>query len=122
MSDDSLMSRLRDAAEGSRELSDEVLLALGWKRAPSWRSPDGKVFPHAIPNPTVSLDDAVALVGTKYQWTIEEGLAWLHWLDDSPDGVAEAQGYVRVGEHRTPRAICIALLIASEERKVEDAE
>ena len=60
-----LLSRLQQASEGSRELSDEMLLACGWKIGEgSWFiDPSGSKFlPDDRPDPTRSLDDAVALV------------------------------------------------------------
>jgi len=51
-----LITRLGSAAEGSRELSDEVLRAMGWRNTWPMKSDGGK------PDPTRSVDDALALV------------------------------------------------------------
>lgn len=63
-----LISRLQVAPAGSRELSDEVLLGMGWETKEAWgRSywvpPEGLARrPNDRPNPTRSLDDALALL------------------------------------------------------------
>lgn len=69
MSDD-LIARLEAVAEGSRELSDEVLLICGWRTEERgeieidlWWSPEGRrVFSSCQPDPTRSLDAALSLV------------------------------------------------------------
>ena len=67
-----LIRRLEDATVGSRELSDEVLVALGWsltkRESLYWINPkDQAVHMMHRPSPTEDLTDAVA--------AIEEG----HW-------------------------------------------
>ena len=68
-----LIERLESAAEGNRELGDEVLLAAGWRKTPvghfygpihHWSSPDGRhnYSEDRRPNPTQSLDAAMTLV------------------------------------------------------------
>ena len=63
-----ILERLAHATEGSRELSDEILLACGWiydpKRiAAAWRSPDEswQGF-HDRPDPSRCHDDAARMV------------------------------------------------------------
>lgn len=87
----SLADQLQSATEGSRELSDQVLLACGWRfddtgdaRSSCWRAPGGKGYdywddPHAVtrheipkrPDPTRNLQDAVSLA--RY--------VDMHWLE-----------------------------------------
>ena len=90
-----LIAELEQAKEGSRELSDRVLLAVGWTtsdskdtRARFWRSPEGEDYdwwddPHARsrggpplkrPSPTESLDDALTLVPEGF--AIEDFMIW----------------------------------------------
>ena len=69
-----LIARLEAAPEGSRELSDEVLLAVGWEhidtgdvREEQWVSPGGMYFiVSPRPDPTRSIDDAL-------KWMVPEG-------------------------------------------------
>lgn len=69
-SHEQLAARLEAAEQGSRELSDEALLALGWKQIPAdpelvgdWLSPDGGTYSwSALPSPTESVDDGLALL------------------------------------------------------------
>lgn len=81
MTDKSLIAELESAREGSRELSDKVLLACGWRheniedgtgfsgkprQQDAWIDPTGVPWTRSVkskrPSPTESLDDAVALV------------------------------------------------------------
>jgi hypothetical protein len=68
-----------EAGPGSRELSDECLLAVGWRKddklrdiyAPRWFAPDGTEWRHADrPDPSQNLQDAI-------DWMMpEEWTAW----------------------------------------------
>lgn len=55
-----LLSDIESAPEGSRELSDEMLLACGWKRDARrkayWRDTDGRYVGISRPDPSRSLD------------------------------------------------------------------
>ena len=67
---DQLIAKLEAAEAGSRELSDVVLLALGWTHphTVSWVSPDGRgVHDLDAPSPTESVDDALGLVPEGYE-------------------------------------------------------
>lgn len=66
-----LAARLEAATEGSRELSDEVLVACGWTVDPGlfWRKPDGWHCHDDAPDPTRSVDDSIALIGER-RWYI----------------------------------------------------
>ncbi len=79
-----LISRLVEAKEGSRALSDEVLEALGYKMFQDWNgwgwiAPDGtKHSPGLRFDPTRSLDDAVELVPEGWFWSVSDiGEAWI---------------------------------------------
>ena len=61
---EALIADLQATKEGSRELSDRVLLTCGWeegeflKHGLMWRSPDGAlVYGYLRPDPTRSVDD-----------------------------------------------------------------
>ena len=96
MAEQTLIERLTAAKEGSRELSDEALLACGWL-GDSTESQD----------PTRSIDDAV-------RWVVPEGKNWIIWSD----GEAMIYGDERATESwqaATPAlALCIAALKARE--------
>ena len=66
-----LIARLEASPEGSRELSDEALLAVGFRKAGTsgtWFSPDGTSFDwREWPDPTRSVDDAI-------KWMVPEGM------------------------------------------------
>ena len=109
---DSLAKRL-EAGPGSRKLSDECLLAVGW--------PEYKIIPGNVryvqdrPDPSQNLQDAVT-------WMVPPGWEWqLEWEIDSDDesGVARVEigDPMRglAGEAPTPAlALCIAALKAME--------
>lgn len=121
----SLIARLESAGEGSRELSDAVLVALGWVRSPDrdepgfveddWIDPEGGRWWPA-PDPAVSLDDALALVDEGWQWLLR-GLGWygqrpaakLEFIvSDATDGMRTIWG-----KAATPAlALCAAILRA----------
>ena len=75
-SGNSLISRLQDATEGSRELSDSVLLVMGWKHVPasnSWYEQDNTYRGGAPdrPDPTRNLADGLALMPKGWGWLLE---------------------------------------------------
>lgn len=78
-----LISRLETAAEGSRELSDEVLLALGWSDNDDeiegyWIPPEGGRWGDRgeRPDPTRSIDDALGLMLDGW---------WVHHIHEARD-------------------------------------
>ncbi len=82
-----LLKRLEEGP-GSRELSDECLLAVGWKmvgRPPFnvWYKPNGEMFRSYIrgnvrPDPSQNLQDAV-------DWMVPEGHGWSVMTHDRTD-------------------------------------
>ena len=74
-----LIAKLEKAPEGSRALSDEVLLALGWTqyRMPNWKAgrlawkkPDGRGAGPEAADPTRNLQDVVDLVPEGWFWRV----------------------------------------------------
>jgi hypothetical protein len=85
-----LLRDLETAEAGSRELSDRVLLALGWMKddyAP-WLRPDGVYLNprNGGCNPTEDLNACVALV--------PEGWAWLVQRVDAPGHASSADLWI----------------------------
>lgn len=131
MNDAELIARLEAAEAGSRELSDEVLVALGWRCEEEewigrlgiikvWYRPNGEVVRIGCrPSPTESVDDALGLV--------PEGLIWSLGIDgvgpsamigeEFPGEYAIArQWYAVVDSAATPAlALCVAVLRARED-------
>lgn len=78
---DSLIARLEAATEGSRELSNECLLAVGWEYRhdillpPDWldkdKNPSGNIFINSPwpPDPSQNVQDAIT-------WMVPEGWDW----------------------------------------------
>lgn len=69
-----VIAALKAAPEGSRKLSDQVLIALGWRKERyidmytlAWRTPDSSEEFGMGPDPTRSFDDALALAKTPHE-------------------------------------------------------
>ena len=121
MAEQTLIERLTAAKEGTRELSDEVLLARGWTitkdRGPQalYISPgnDPPVYQVYAPDPTRSLDDWK-------RWCVPEGLTWGVSNRRSGEGVWTAtiekdSYYEFYSRALTPAlALCIAGMKARE--------
>lgn len=83
-----LIQRLQEAGEGSRELSDEVLRACGWDIVIEghWlrRYVPGGVYSWPLdeaPDPSRSIDDVVALLPEGFDWDrCRNGVATVHDL------------------------------------------
>ena len=87
---DTLIARLEKAKSGSRALSDECLLAVGWvhdRRKTSsgkytdygWIRPDGsKCYTKDVPDPSQNAQDAI-------DWMLPEGW-YIHSLRQDEDG------------------------------------
>lgn len=121
-----LIQRLADGP-GSRELSDEVLLACGWERQKHgpmyfrWHSPNGRGFEGTDiqyrPDPTRSVDDALALVPEGWtrgvlSWPgYDNGKLTADFRADLHHSLSSGGG-PRVSGYASslPRAICIAVL------------
>ena len=107
-----LLTRLAAAPEGTRALSDEYLLARGWKPqcdGTIWRSLIGKLFARSSrPHVTGSLDDAVEWMvpeGAEYEFTNLYGVALAGVGLNFENGPS-------YGDHRGGD-VCIAFCIAS---------
>jgi hypothetical protein len=139
-----LITKLEAATEGSRELSDEVLLACGWVREGTrdprldcWRDPQGNVYDHwndphgratqvvPRPSPTESIDAALTLVPDDWGYVSVSMLrggsseAFMLEKDYSPPGDGhiddEWSQWLEKAFHTSPAlAICIAALKAIE--------
>ena len=118
VADMTLLRRIETAEAGSRELSDEVLLELGWEYFPpkskrymrprTWRNEKARVLAdHIAPCPTTKLQDAVDLVpeGMPYALIYEPKL-------EKPLGaIAGDLDLLRMTRAATPAlALCAALL------------
>ena len=102
-----LIARLEAATEGSRDLSDDVLLSCGWVNENGWwRKPREQAV--WLLDPTRSFDDAVAIMPP--WWAIE--LVWdLVSPSTGKSGKWGASVFIRDCEHdhqhpRCPRASC----------------
>ncbi len=95
-----LAARLEQAPEGTRELSDEVLLAVGWDCGPPGWTSDR-------PDPTRDLTDIAALVeATGRWWSVDKDEAGVDLADGQPNYVPT--------NGRPALALCIALVKAQE--------
>lgn len=117
-----LLARLA-AGPGSRELSDEVLLALGAKRSVignfhgpiyAWRVGEKSYTESDYPDPTRSVDDALALVPEG--WTVARMVEQddKSWFVELRKGFLTSYGDVVLTDRNRnlslPRAICLAIL------------
>lgn len=116
-----LIADLKNATEGSRKLSDRMLLACGWFWCPTgdhekpfdkWTAPNGDHYSptEAHPSPTENLGDAVALLSKERWWTLRH-----HLNPTLPNraSAVELQGLFDVNQAATPAlAVCIAKLKA----------
>ena len=108
---DTLIARLEEATEGSRELSDECLLAVGFAPVPDaltmWTYPNGDYAVTAeLPDPSQNVQDAI-------DWMVPEGCPW----------EMKSVGMVEMGTERGPvegiaatpaLALCVASLKARQ--------
>jgi hypothetical protein len=116
-----LLSKLRSAEAGSRELDAEIALVLGWQyRTPVWVSPTGATF-FSLPRTTewtTSIDAIVALIEEKLPGRGHGYLpgffgpgTWAGIIADTT-GVVDLKTAV-IERGGTPAiAICLALLTA----------
>ncbi|KKK62212.1 hypothetical protein LCGC14_3006570, partial [marine sediment metagenome] len=109
-----LIAELEQAKEGSRALSDRVLLALGYSlktRTLEWYTPAGVVIGHNSdwsrrPDPSRNLQCAVDLVPEGHPWTLDSiGIVEMGTTTGKPvEGIAATRAI----------AMCIAILKAME--------
>ena len=110
---------------GSRELSDQVLVALGWTTKLNWNgmvfsSPD--MLQVGTPDPTQSIDDALALVPEGRSWEVLYSGSEMRCdfeLASPPGAAMTKKGLIALegakGSGPTlALAICIAILKAKE--------
>ena len=113
-----LIAELESAQEGSRALSDEVLLALGWKREQvslsppglhSWKMPDG-TWAEGLPDPTRDLQDIVDLVPERWGWSISDtGSGLIYQKDKIPGEYGHPILADIDGGRPPPIGMCIAI-------------
>jgi hypothetical protein len=127
-----LVARLEGASEGSREIGVELLLHFGWHRSCvghfygplyHWSAPDRKPClisgdEDHLPNPTTSLDAALALA--------ERVLPGWDFIVGRTNGGLTIHAQVGPGEMQfgnTPAlALCIAVLRATATQPSDDGE
>ena len=122
-----LLERLYAATEGSRELSDEVLLALGWRRkegpysqpAMWWKPPfEPSTWRERRPNCTESVDDALSLVPEGWHWTAGNSRTWSGDVQSRASIFRpDIHGYIRADAPTPALALCIALIKAHEAKE-----
>ena len=106
-----LLTDLTNATEGSRDLSDRVLLALGWEKSSElydiWLKPrPNSQFVHHSPNPTVNLQDAVDLIPDGQLYTV----GTFPRGGDPFASVGTGKLYCNANAPTDALAVCIALL------------
>lgn len=130
MTNAALIARLK-AEGGSRALSDRVLLALGWKTGlgthvdrDKWHPPPDSLHLGVgiwRPDPTRDLQAAVALVPSKWGWSIEGTGGGLIYRKEKVEGehghpiLAETDG-----GRPPPIGMCILILNAMETESAGD--
>ena len=117
MTNAALIAKLESAKEGSRELSDEVLMALGWQRRPiqitgvyEWYRTGGDHYIGVVrPDPSRNLQDAVDLIPGKAHWAASYPVGEAELVYGGPNG-----RLVTADAATAPLAMCIAILKAVE--------
>lgn len=123
-----LIERIEQATEGSRELSDECLLARGFKRRQRlsidgkpmpywlWDFPDGtRCYPNEVPDPSRNVQDCI-------DWMVPEG--WGAELKKTPDGrglarLFDSTPYPNVKKTNVIEAATPALALCAASRAIE---
>jgi hypothetical protein len=114
-----LIERLEKATDANdRNLDLAIYEFLGAKpptedRPLYWTAPGGgpQHYESLIPDYTGSIDNALTLVPTSAQWSLEADTAWVRWM--GKDDVEEAQGGFNGREGTcTALALCIAAIKA----------
>ncbi len=126
-----LLSQLEAATEGSRKLSDEMLLAHGWRpyevgrfMGPIyyWHGPNGEsVSEERRPDPSRNLQDAVSLVPEGSGWSVEVDIheasarIAVPFEDHGQRFISSDQTFR--SDAKTPSlALCIAIIKAHESK------
>lgn len=119
-----ILSQLERATEGSREISDGVLLVCGWKHRQSdfsevWEAPDGKRYDYEDspglkvrpfpdrPDPSRNLQDAVSLVPEGREWSVT-------YLWEGRCGATCGRYHADFKGETPALALCIAIIKASK--------
>ena len=125
-----LLAKLESAGEGSRELSDECLLAVGWvlrddgRSLACWHGPNGQEFYPCdfVPDPSRNVQDAI-------DWMVPESLSYSlgapDWSCTGKNDESSSAAWANIfkgrdGEWNTANAanpalaLCIASLRARE--------
>lgn len=114
------IENLEQEKVGSRNISDEILLKLGWKFIPPnrrycWFDPEGaKYLSEDRPDPSQSLDDSIFLIPEGIHWLVHDGSD----IPNHPGGFASLHKKGETGEYAyiygraaTPAlAMCSALM------------
>lgn len=124
-----LQQRLAEGP-GSRELSDEFLLAMGWghfdPKSPvnmpeAWVAPNGDLSrPDERPNPCCSVDDALAMVPESMGYDVgtagvdKEGRRKYHAIVSYFVFEQGRENYFVAKSYSAPCAICLAILRTKE--------
>jgi len=110
---DDLIGALEAATEGSRELSDRVLMACGWVRKSvfEFTPPDrgGRNYDFCS-DPTRNLQDAVDLVPTGWRWAV--GVPWKKKPFASVQGCSDSGPPGACNGNTAALALCISILSA----------
>ena len=128
-----LIQELERAKEGSRELSDKVLLACGWEREAGgttnnnvifWRAPGSHWIAAGggLPSPTENLQDVLRMLPSGWAGEVTVSLANRPQKANLWNGKFAPCSKETEGHGATPAlALCIAALKAREHQKAKDS-
>ena len=116
-----LIERLEAAETGSRELSDECLLAVGWQKEDVahqrgiWLAPSSWIYGWNRPDPSRNLQDAL-------DWMVPEGAQWS--IDAKPGAAIAYVGPTNEneGDAVTPACALSAASLRAHEAMEEKAD
>ncbi len=92
-----LLERLKSAKQGDCELSETVLLALGFTiKEGMWNTPEGQMVLEYLPNPTVSAQSVIDL--------LPRGIG-LRWVGPYAGDIYECRLYAATGETQKKFAV-----------------
>lgn len=113
----SLLTRLREAKEGNREIDGEIALSKGWTfvkmkgdRYPYWRTPEMKEYYRRVdsgpPLYTFSLDAARSLLPAGWTYTLMGGVGASCLVSHEGADLSDEEGMTE------PLALCTAIIAA----------